>query len=136
MARILGVSWQSHHRQASHARSGGLKEQCSGDGEHKITLTSSSASIGQLGGHSQKGRTDSEGEMAKGWDHDPPARRRWTPLGILVLATGALTLLFGQGDTSDYWADGLKRWWESVKGQYGHIKRLVIYLDNGPQDRK
>jgi hypothetical protein len=45
-----------------------------------------------------------------------------------------LTVLFGQGDTSDYWADGLKRGWESVKGSYGHIKRLVIYLDNGPNN--
>jgi transposase len=72
--------------------------------------------------------------MAKGLDHDPPAKRKWTPLGILILASGALTLMFGEGDTSDYWADGLKRWWESVQGQYGHLKRLVIYLDNGPHN--
>jgi len=51
-----------------------------------------------------------------------------------VLATGALTLLFGQGDTSDYWADGLQLWWESVRGQYGHVKRLVVDLDNGPNN--
>jgi hypothetical protein len=55
-------------------------------------------------------------------------------LGILILATGALTLLFGEGDTSDYWADGLKMWWGLVKGLYGHIRRLVIYLDNGPNN--
>ncbi len=67
-------------------------------------------------------------------DHDPPPARKWTPLGILILATGALTVLFGQGDTSDYWADGLQLWWESVKGQYGHLKRLVLYLDNGPHN--
>ena len=72
--------------------------------------------------------------MAQGWDHDPPAKRKWTPLGILVLATGALTLIFCDRDTSDCWADGLKLWWEAVKGQYGHIKRLVIYLDNGPNN--
>jgi Rhodopirellula transposase DDE domain len=72
--------------------------------------------------------------MAQGWDHDPPPKRKWTPLGILVLATGALTLIFCDRDTSDCWADGLQLWWESVKGQYGHIKRLVIYLDNGPHN--
>ena len=55
-------------------------------------------------------------------------------MGILILATGALTLLFGEADTSDFWADGLKAWWESVKGQYGRLKRLVIYLDNGPNN--
>jgi hypothetical protein len=79
-------------------------------------------------------RTDSEGQGPKGWDHDPPAERKWTPLGILVLATGALTLIFGTHETSDFWADGLKMWWTRVKGGCGHIKRLVIYLDNGPKN--
>jgi hypothetical protein len=55
-------------------------------------------------------------------------------LGILVLATGALTMLFCQRETSDSWADGLTLWWESVKGQMRQVKRLVIYLDNGPKN--
>lgn len=55
-------------------------------------------------------------------------------MGILVLATGMLTVIFGEADTSDFWADGLKMWWESVKGQLSGIKRLVIYLDNGPNN--
>jgi hypothetical protein len=55
-------------------------------------------------------------------------------LGILVLASGALTLIFGHRETSDFWADGLSLWWESVKGQMKHVKRLVIYLDNGPKN--
>lgn len=67
-------------------------------------------------------------------DHDPPPARKWTPLGILILASGALTILFGNRETSDFWADGLKMWWQMVKGKMGHIKRLVIYLDNGPNN--
>jgi DDE family transposase len=55
-------------------------------------------------------------------------------LGILMLATGALTVMFGQADTSDFWVDGLKMWWGSVRGRMGHVKRLVIYLDNGPNN--
>jgi len=55
-------------------------------------------------------------------------------LGILVLATGALTLIFGDRETSDSWADALRLWWLSVKGGMGHLKRLVIYLDNGPKN--
>jgi DDE family transposase len=51
-----------------------------------------------------------------------------------MLATGMLTLIFGEADTSDFWADGLKKWWLSVKGGMGHIGRLVIYLDNGPNN--
>ena len=37
-------------------------------------------------------------------------------------------------ETSDFWADALKVWWLSVKDRHGHIKRLVIYLDNGPKN--
>ena len=81
-----------------------------------------------------KTRTGSDGEAAKGWDHDPPAKRKWTPLGILMVATGALTLIFGTKETSDFLVDGLKLWWEQVKGGQNHIRRLVIYLDNGPNN--
>jgi hypothetical protein len=81
-----------------------------------------------------KTRTGSDGEAAEGWDHDPPPKRKWTPLGILVFATGALTLIFGSKETSDFWVDGLKLWWSVVKGELSHIRRLVIYLDNGPNN--
>ena len=37
-------------------------------------------------------------------------------------------------ETSDFWMDALKMWWLSVKDKQGHIKRLVIYLDNGPKN--
>jgi len=55
-------------------------------------------------------------------------------LGILVLATGALTLIFGGHETSDFWVDALKLWWVTVRVQYRHVRRLVIYLDNGPNN--
>lgn len=72
--------------------------------------------------------------MAKGWDHDPPAKTKLTPLGILVLATGALTLIFGLRESSDFWVDGLKLWWQMVCARYTQVRRLVIYLDNGPHN--
>ena len=54
---------------------------------------------------------------------------------MLLLATGALTLIFTSScETSDFWVDALKRWWLSVKSGQEHIKRLVIYLDNGPKN--
>jgi Rhodopirellula transposase DDE domain len=56
------------------------------------------------------------------------------PLGILVLATGALTLIFGSKETSDFWVDGLRLWWQQVRGRLGHVRRLVLYLDNGPNN--
>ena len=56
------------------------------------------------------------------------------PLGVLVLLTGALTILFGSGETSDFWADGLQVWWQGVRRSWRGVKRLVIYLDNGPEN--
>jgi transposase len=82
----------------------------------------------------EKSRTDSEGRGEKGWDHDPPAKEKLVPLGVLVLLTGALTLVFGSGETSDFWVDALQVWWRGVRVKYRGISRLVIYLDNGPQN--
>ena len=81
-----------------------------------------------------KTRTGADGRVAQGWDHDPPAKRRWTPLGILVLATGALTLIFGSKDTSDFWVDALALWWREQGQRWEQIRQLVIYLDNGPNN--
>ena len=81
-----------------------------------------------------KTRTGSDGEVAEGWDHDPPAKEKLTPFGILMVATGALMLIFGSHETSDAWVDALRMWWDLVKADLGHVKRLVIYLDNGPKN--
>ena len=81
-----------------------------------------------------KTRTDAAGDVPKGWDHDPPAKEKLVPFGILMVATGALMLVFGARDTSDAWVDALKLWWLQVRSGLGHIKRLVIYLDNGPKN--
>ena len=82
----------------------------------------------------EKTRTDAEGEVPKGWDHDPPAKERLVPFGILMVASGALMLLFSSRETSDAWVDALQRWWQQMRARLGHIKRLVIYLDNGPKN--
>jgi hypothetical protein len=81
-----------------------------------------------------KSRTDAQGETPKAWDHDPPAKRKWTPFGILVMATGALQLIFGSRETSAFWVDGLMLWWQQARPALGPIRRLVIYLDNGPNN--
>lgn len=81
-----------------------------------------------------KTRTDEKGEVPKGWDHDPPAKEKSVPYGILMVATGALTLLFGSRETSDAWVDVLMMWWRQVRRAQRHVKRLVIYLDNGPKN--
>ena len=55
-------------------------------------------------------------------------------MGILVLATGALTLIFGSHETSDFWVDGLKLWWQRMRETHAQVRQLVIYLDNGPNN--
>ncbi len=40
-------------------------------------------------------------------------------------------VLGGSRNTSDFWFDCLLVWWESVKGESGKVKRLVVRLDNG-----
>ena len=70
----------------------------------------------------------------KGWDHDPPAKEKVTPFGVLVLLTGALTLVFGTGGSSDFWVDALMAWWTAVRASYRGIRQLVVYPDNGPDN--
>lgn len=81
-----------------------------------------------------KTRTDAQGEVTKGWDHDPPAKEKLVPFGILIVVTGALMLVFGSHETSDAWVDVLQVWWRQVRRSYRCVKRLVIYLDNGPKN--
>ena len=56
------------------------------------------------------------------------------PFGVLNMTTGALMLLFGKAESSDFWGDSLKIWWERVRSQFPSVRRLHIYLDNGPKN--
>src|SRR5262245_6190937 len=82
----------------------------------------------------EKCRTDAYGKTPKGLDHDPPPARKWAPLGILMLATGALSLFFATQETSAAWVAALRHWWQQVGPACHGIRRLVIYLDNGPHN--
>ena len=43
-------------------------------------------------------------------------------------------MIFGSRETSDFWVDGLKYWWTQVHIHFSGVRRLVIYLDNGPHN--
>ena len=51
-----------------------------------------------------------------------------------MIATGALTLIFGKHQTSDFWGDCLRMWWVQVRAKCRGVRRLVVYLDNGPKN--
>jgi hypothetical protein len=67
-------------------------------------------------------------------DHDLHPEQKLVPFGILEVLGGLVTITFGTSrETSDFIADCLQQWWDSSKERYGHIRQLVINLDNGPE---
>ena len=112
-----------------------VREQARSDPETLEISMDTKAKVG-LGDYARggKNRTDANGKVAEGWDHDPPAKEKLVPFGIVMRVTGALMLLFGSRETSDAWVDALQMWWLQVRSGFGHVKRLVIYLDNGPKN--
>jgi hypothetical protein len=74
-----------------------------------------------------RSRTDSQGEVEPGWDHDPPAKEKSVPFGVLVLWSGALTLVFGSGESSDFWVDALQTWWRGVRAKSRGLRQLEGY---------
>jgi len=53
---------------------------------------------------------------------------------VLVLLSGALTLVFGSGESRDFWVDALQVWWRGVRAKCRGIRQLVVYLDNGGEN--
>ncbi len=85
--------------------------------------------------NSSRGGTSRGRQALKADDHDMGIKDKLTPLGILEVMTGLLTIIFGVSyETSDFIVDGLQQWWDANKIRYPHIKQLVINLDNGPHN--
>jgi transposase len=74
-------------------------------------------------------------EAPRAWDHDIQAKKKLVPYGILNVTTGLLSIFIGtSNETSDFIVDCLEQWWEANKTQLAHARRLVINLDNGPEN--
>jgi len=69
-------------------------------------------------------------------DHDFQPAATVTPVGIFLPSWDEL-FLYGITSqvTSDCVVDCLERWWETVRERFGHIRMLVINLDNGPENQ-
>lgn len=73
-------------------------------------------------------------EATEALDHDMRPQQKLVPFGILEVLSGLLTIIFGDSrETSDFIVDCLQQWWDSSKERHGHIRQLVIDLDNGPE---
>src|SRR3954447_13355204 len=87
-----------------------------------------------VGDYSRDGESRAA-EPVKALDHDPEPEQKLIPQGILDLTSCLLSLFIATSNgTSDFFADCLEQGWESNKGRYPHARRLVIDLDNGPEN--
>ena len=74
-------------------------------------------------------------EAPRAWDHDTQPKKKLVPYGILNVTSGLLTIIIGTSqETSDFIVDGLEMWWDANKTQHPNARRLVINLDNGPEN--
>jgi hypothetical protein len=87
-----------------------------------------------VGDFSRDGR--SRGVAAtEAWDHDPEPEKKLVPQGILDVTSGGLSIFIGTSNgTSDFVADCLDQWWKANQAKYPAARRLVINLDNGPEN--
>jgi transposase len=58
-----------------------------------------------------------------------------TPFGIFLPEYDDLTMYMGRSSiTSDFIVDRLKDWWAFNRGRFPEIRKLVLNLDNGPEN--
>jgi hypothetical protein len=77
-----------------------------------------------------KGRTGT-----KASDHDFKPVATMTPFGIFLPEHDDLWLYMARSKvTSDFIVDRLEQWWQEVRLRFLHVKKLVINLDNGPEN--
>ena len=86
-----------------------------------------------VGEYSRGGRSRGK-EGVNALDHDMMPKHKLVPGGIVEAVEGRAFVFFTQSNkTSDFMVDGLRLWWDSRKRELGHVRRLVINMDNGPE---
>lgn len=86
----------------------------------------------KIGNYSRGGKNRVQVHAA---DHDFHSDQMLTPVGILLPAYDEL-FLYGVGSkvTSDCLVDILRQWWQENKVRFSEVRRLVLNLDNGPEN--
>ena len=80
------------------------------------------------GGKSRRG--------TRGADHDFQPWGKLTPFGIFLPDQKELNFSFTSSKvTSDFIADRLERWWQGNRERSPRIRRLLLDLDNGPENQ-
>jgi hypothetical protein len=79
------------------------------------------------GGKSRRG--------TKGADHDFKPWGKLTPFGIFLPDQKGLNFYFTSSKvTSDFIVDRLDQWWQGNRERYPRIRKLLLDLDNGPEN--
>ena len=85
-----------------------------------------------IGPFSRKGKGRTKVEAA---DHDFEPEAKLTPFGIFSPEHDDLTMyMTGSRVTSDFIVDRLGDWWEFNRVRFPEVTRLVLNLDNGPEN--
>jgi Rhodopirellula transposase DDE domain len=85
-----------------------------------------------VGPFSRRGKSRTKVEGA---DHDFKPEAKLTPFGIFLPEYDDLTLYMTDSKvTSDFIVDRLKDWWEFNQVRFSGVTRLVLNLDNGPEN--
>jgi transposase len=85
-----------------------------------------------VGPFSRRGRSRTGTRAA---DHDFKPEARLTPFGIFSPEYDDLTLYMARSKvTSDFIVDRLADWWEFNRVRFPKVKKLVLNLDNGPEN--
>jgi hypothetical protein len=86
-----------------------------------------------VGPFSRRGRSRVK---AKAADHDFKPQATLTPFGIFLPQYDDLWLYMACSKvTSDFIVDRLEQWWQEVRLRFLNVKKLVINLDNGPENQ-
>ena len=85
-----------------------------------------------VGPFSRRGKSRTRTAAA---DHDFEPEATLTPFGILLPESDDLTLYLARSKvTSDFIVDRLEDWWEFNRVRFPAVTKLVLNLDNGPEN--
>jgi hypothetical protein len=102
------------------------------EAEDTLRLSLDAKAAVNVGPFSRRGRSRTKTKAA---DHDFKPLAKLTPFGIFLPEHDDLTLYMAQSSiTSDFIVDRLEDWWESNRVRFPEVTKLVLNLDNGPEN--
>ena len=100
--------------------------------EDTLRLSIDAKATVHVGPFSRRGKSRSGIKAA---DHDFKPEATLTPFGIFLPEQDDLTVYLARSSiTSDFIVDRLQQWWEFNRVRFPEVTRLVLNLDNGPEN--